>query len=78
VSRIGRGCAEADRPARAAWAAVRLLVDVAISFSGIVVRRFWFGATMEVGGSGRSMMMSAGAGAASYGVIDNRSENLQH
>jgi len=24
------------------------------------------------------MMMSAGAGAASYGVIDNRSENLQH
>jgi PHP family Zn ribbon phosphoesterase len=33
-------------------------------------------ATMEVGRSGRSMM-SAGAGA-SYGVIDNRSENLQH
>jgi hypothetical protein len=29
-------------------------------FSGIVVRRFWFGATMEVGRS----MMSAGAGAA--------------
>jgi len=26
---------------------------------------------------GRSMMMSAGAGA-TYGVIDNRSENLQH
>jgi hypothetical protein len=34
-------------------------------FSGIVVRRFWFGATMELGRSGRSMMMmSAGAGAA--------------
>jgi hypothetical protein len=46
----------------------------AFLFGGIVVRRF--GATMEVGRSGRSMM-SAGAGA-SYGVIDNRSENLQH
>jgi len=34
---------------------------------------------MEVGRSGRSMM-SAGAGGsgASYGVIDNRSEILQH
>jgi len=33
---------------------------------------------MELGRSGRlTMMMSAGAGA-SYGVIDNRSENLQH
>jgi hypothetical protein len=67
---------EAERPARAVWTALRLLVDVAspFLFSGIVVRRF--GATMEVGRSGRSMM-SAGAGA-SYGVIDNRSENLQH
>src|ERR1035437_6800756 len=39
-------------------------------FSGLV-RRFWFGALDDV------MMMSAGAGA-TYGVIDNRSENLQH
>jgi hypothetical protein len=31
---------------------------------------------MELGRS--MMMMSAGAGGASYGVIDNRSENLQH
>jgi len=33
------------------------------------------GATMELG---RSMMMRRRASAASYGVIDNRSENLQH
>ena len=61
----------------------------AISFSRIVVGRFRFGATMELGRSGRSMMTSAspgrgggdgsgaGASAASYRVIDNRSENLQ-
>ena len=47
---------DVDRPARAGWAALRLLADVAL-FSGIVVRRFWFGATMELGRSGRSMMM---------------------
>jgi hypothetical protein len=40
---------------------------------------FRFGATMELGQSGRSMMMRRRrASAASYGVIDNRSENLQH
>ena len=62
-------------------------------FSGIVVRGFRFGATMELGRSGRSMvrpmLTSASPGrrrrwcrrrssAASYGVIGNRSENLQH
>jgi len=41
---------------------------VAISFSRIVVRGFRFGATMELERSS----------AASYGVIDNRSEILQH
>ena len=46
---------------------MRLLTDVA-DFSD-----FRLGPTMELGRS----MMSAGAGA-SYGVIDNRSENLQH
>jgi hypothetical protein len=50
-------------PARAGWAALRLLADVAL-FSGIVVRRFWFGATMELGRSGRSMMMMDAAPAA--------------
>jgi hypothetical protein len=34
---------------------------------------------MALGRSGRSMMMSAGAGrGATYGVIDSSSENLQH
>ena len=55
------------------WAAVRLLVDVAIFvLAEIVVGRF--GATMELGRS----MMRRRPSAASYGVIDNRSENLQH
>jgi hypothetical protein len=64
LSRIGRGCTEqSDRlepPGRrgGCWLTSPFL------FSGIVVGRFWFGATMEVGGSGRSMMMSAGAGTA--------------
>ena len=36
-----------------------------ILFTGLLFADFWFGATMEVGRSGRSMMMmSAGAGAA--------------
>jgi hypothetical protein len=56
---------DVDRPARAGWAALRLLADVAL-FSGIVVRRFWFGATMELGRSGRSMMMMDAAPAAPH------------
>jgi len=49
--------------------------------SGILVRRFRFGATMALG---RSMIMMLRPlrrrrwSAISYGVIDNRSENLQH
>ena len=56
---------EADRPARAAWAALRLLVDVATSVRGDDGAR----AIDDVGGRRHG---------ASYGVIDNRSENLQH
>jgi hypothetical protein len=73
----------------------RLWADVAVFvLAEFVVRRFWFGATMELERSGRSMVRPdadvgfAGSGrrrwcrrrssAASYGVIDNRSEILQH
>jgi hypothetical protein len=36
---------EADRPARAAWSALRLLVDVIIFvLAKLLVGRFWFGA----------------------------------
>ena len=51
-------------------------------FSGIVVGKFRFGATMELGRSGRSMMMSAAAGgrasAASYGVIATDRQICSH
>src|SRR5664280_2863804 len=52
--------------------AVRLWSTSPFLFSGLLLA-VWLGATMELGRS----MMSAGAGA-TYGVIDNRSENLQH
>jgi hypothetical protein len=60
--------------------------DVASSFSRIVVRRFRFGATMEVGRSARPTDDDVGfawsgrrrAGAASHGVIDNDRQILQH
>ena len=38
------GSSEADRPARAAWSALRLLATSPFLFSGIVVGRFRFGA----------------------------------
>src|ERR1700685_2805103 len=39
------GSSEADRPARAAWSALRLLVDVVIFvLAKLLVGRFWFGA----------------------------------
>jgi hypothetical protein len=40
---------------------MRLLGDVAISFSRILVRRFRFGATMELGRSGRTIDHAAAA-----------------
>ena len=71
---------EAKRPARAAWAALRLPAALLfrLFFLAIVVCRF--GATLELGRSGRSMVLlrRRRASAVSYGVIDNRSENLQH
>jgi hypothetical protein len=79
--RIGRGCAEQsdllEPPGRRCAAGRRRH----FRFSGIVVRRFWLGATMELGRSMMMMMMMMRrrrASAASYGVIDNRSEKLEH
>ena len=77
---------DADRPAPAGWAALRLLADVDSSFSGIVVGRLAadagaraIGAAADVGfaWSGRRWCRRRSR-AASYRVIDNRSENLQH
>jgi hypothetical protein len=40
----------AERPARAGWAALRLLADVAIFIlAELLFRRFWLGAMMEAG-----------------------------
>ena len=59
-----------------------------VLFSGIVVGRFRFGATLELGRSGAEMTMlrplrrrrwcRRRSSAASYRVIDNRSQNPQH
>ena len=77
---------DADRPAPAGWAALRLLADVDIFFSGICcsqIRRqtleLGIGADADVGfaWSGRRWCRRRSS-AASYRVIDNRSENLQH
>jgi len=46
----------AELPARAAWAALRLLADVAFLFI-----EFRWGRTMELGRSGRTMMMMGAA-----------------
>ena len=44
-ARIDSASSEADRPARAAWSALRLLVDVVIFvLAKLLVGRFWFGA----------------------------------
>jgi hypothetical protein len=73
-----------DRPARAAWAALRLLADVA-NFS---LAESGSGRTMELGRSGRTidhaaaaaMVRSARASSArfSYGVFDNSSPDPPH
>jgi len=63
VSRIGGGAEQSD-PLEPPGRRCGCWSTSPFQFSGIVVRRFRFGATMKVGGSGRSMMMSAGAGAA--------------
>jgi hypothetical protein len=79
---------EADRPAPAGWAALRLLADVDISFSRNCCWQFR-GRTMELGRSAPMLMSAspgrgggdgAGAGpsAASYRVIDNDRQIPQH
>ena len=82
------GSSEADRPARAAWSALRLLVDVVIFvLAKLLVGKFWFGADdgaqaidADVGFAGSERGAGAGADRAKarYGVIDNRSEIPQH
>ena len=78
---------EADRPAPAGGAALRLVADVDSSFSrnccwqirGRTMRTMELGIGADVGfaRSGRRWCRRRSS-AASYRVIDNRSENLQH
>ena len=58
---VGQRDPRSDRPARAAGRRCGCWPTSPFLFSGIVVGRFRFGATMELGRSGRSMMMSAAA-----------------
>jgi hypothetical protein len=70
----------AERPARVAWAALRLLADVAISFFAESVRgddgARAVGATDDV--MLRPPRRRRRWTAISYGVIEQRSKNLQH
>ena len=62
--RLQRSC-EADRPARAGWAALRLLVDVDIFIlAELLFADSGSGATMELGRSARPTPMSAWPGRA--------------
>ena len=71
-----RASSEADRPARAAWSALRLLVDVVIFvLAKLLVGRFWFGADdgaqavdADVGFAGSGGGDGAGADRAQRGM----------
>jgi hypothetical protein len=73
---IQRG-SEADRPARAAWSALRLLVDVVIFvLAKLLVGGFWFGAddgaqavAADVGFAGSGRWCRRRSSAARYGVM---------
>ena len=58
--------------------AVRLWSTSPFRFSGLLFADSGSGPTMELGRSVRLMMRRRRAIAARYGVIDNRSKNLQH